>query len=323
MAVCSVLQPMYNASMQGLGPVFLTIGMGLVLAYMFSKITQNPRLEAWVKTEFTEFFVSFIFAAIFLILIKTFCNIDYCSIYSDITGNSCNSGSIYDGAIQYLKDAADHAHCTMINARYLLGKIELDQSYWIWKCPFGICLFAGGQIGTSYSKYAGAGYLSSAVVFVMQSALTAFVSAMVHLQFVYSIATGAVLVLLPLGVFFRSVSFLRKAGAVALAICFSFTIVYPLMFAFFKLAFPVPSCAREDESKLKVESNISDWLMGTADIAEIDANDITEVLAQLANVGFYGVFLPNLALVVAIGTVVYLSGMMGGEADIGHLFRLM
>ena len=324
MSFCSAFQPMYDAVIRTSGFVSVMLGMAIALMYMIGEGISNPRLIAQSKEEFIQLLISFMFLSLSLILIKTMCSVDYCSIYALFSGSSSQTcGSIYDGAVSYLSSVASYAHNVTVGARYYIGKSEVAQTYSKWKCPLFLCIFSGGGTGENDMPYAGAGYFISVFTMVMQSGLFAFFNAMLNLQFISSLSSGFFLMLFPFAVFFRAMPFMRKAGAVIMAIVFSFFVVYPLLLSVFGLAFSMPSYPMPDESKLKPSGGFWGWLSGSVDIANLDVGEIISLFSTVGAMMFYCVFLPNLALVSSIGTTAYITSLLGEEVDLAHLFRMM
>ncbi len=324
MSFCSAFQPMYDAVVNV--SVFVSTALTLLIAlgYMIGQSISNPRLIAWSKEEVVQLLISFLFLSLSLMMIKAMCSVDYCSFYAFFTGSSPGgSGSIYDGAVDYLSDIASYAHNVTVEARYFIGKAEIAQSYSKWKCPLPLCIFSGGGTGENDVSYAGAGYFIGIFTMVMQSGLFAFFSAMLNLQFITSLSSGFFLMLFPFAVFFRTMPFMRRVGAVIMAIAFSFFVVYPFLLSVFGLAFPTPYHPMPDESSLEPSGGFWSWLSGSCDIANLDVDAILTLFSDIGRMMFHCVFLPNLALVASIGSAAYIASVLGEEIDLAHLFRMM
>jgi len=139
---------------------------------------------------------------------------------------------------------------------------------------------------------------------------------------------------LPIGIFLRSMPYLRQLGALLIAVVFSFMLVYPVILAMFGLVpeFTKSQISGFDPSSYD-ESKVTDvsWdavIVDSGSIAdeffEDDTNfKVAEPLAFTGQAFFVAVFLPTVAMLSALASTIYLSRMMGQEIDLSRVIQMV
>lgn len=315
----------------------ILFAMIIGLTYAAGQAMSNPKLLLWAKTEFVQLFFSAAFMFIMMGIISYFCYFTTADIGA-LTSVSSQpvSVSIYKGAEDYLKEAANYTRIAVINARYHLGAIEVQQIYSTWTCPIW-CFFSTGATGASVSPEAGASYLSPAFTLLLNSSLVSFFSAFMHVFFLNYVGTGLFLFLVPIAIITRSLPYMRSFGSLLLATIFALYVVYPSVLAAYYVALSgqisteitdlAAAGIPPDESKLQqleLSALSSDWFLGTYELTVgAHAGDIPQAASLSAKAFFYSTFLPTLALLVAAGAAVYVGKLMGEEIDLSRLIQMV
>ena len=306
--------------------------MIVILAYMYSMIISNPKVSLWAKTEIFQIVASVATIFILGMIISGFCSLKT----SDLTAltdlpSSSSSVDIYQGAKNYLANATAFAHESVKINRYYLEAFSNMELRSVWDCDMG-CLF--GSSGQGSSPDAGYSSLASAYNMALNTSFFAFFSGMNYLfilEFVYS---GLPLFFLPIGIFLRSMPYLRQLGALLIAVVFSFMLVYPVILAMFGLVpeFTKSQISGFDPSSYD-ESKVTDvsWdavIVDSGSIAdeffEDDTNfKVAEPLAFTGQAFFVAVFLPTVAMLSALASTIYLSRMMGQEIDLSRVIQMV
>jgi hypothetical protein len=152
------------------------------------------------------------------------------------------------------------------------------------------------------------------------------------LLFVYR---GFVFLFLPLGVFLRSMPYMRPFGSLMFAVAMSFLIVYPLMLGIFGLMSDVildaPVDVGDYDEHVFPESEEGAEILGSSFGGEDYVYD--NYLGGIDNVGgamafaatafIAGVFFPTLALLATIASVSYIARLYGDEIDLSRLTQLV
>jgi hypothetical protein len=257
-------------------------------------------------------------------MIKVLCGVDFVSLAQMFDSSvSGEQHDVYEASLSYLKDVARYCHSVVITARYYLGKINIAQSYSVWKCPMPLCIFTTGGTGESKNPHQGATFFSSFYHILMNSALLAFFSVMNLYHFLKGLEQGNLLFLLPFAVFFRSIPALRRVGAVMFGIVIAFFFAMPVTLALLSVAFPVPAYSPPDESSLHVSGSFGAWFSGSASVSKLEWADVQNSIALFANFSFYGIIIPNVVLLATFGAAFYMGGMFGEDIDASHVFRIV
>ncbi|MEW6528494.1 MAG: hypothetical protein AB1391_01250 [Candidatus Micrarchaeota archaeon] len=297
------------------------------ITFALSQATSNPKLSVWSKIEIMQLIFSTAFVLILLEIIASFCTFSTNDI-AMLTGSSAPTPAlpVYDGAEKYLVQSAAYSKVAMINARYYLGVINVQEMVSTWKCPDWCFLTVGGT-GASASPNAGSSMFSSAFMLLLNSSLMSFMSSFMHIFFLKYIQSGLFLFLFPLAIITRSLPYLRTFGAVILAVIFAFYVIYPSILAAFYVSLSdsmvPPVMKNEDELKQK-DFDFGAALWGDNPVKlSVSASDIGDVSNSAAKAFFYSVFLPTVALLATGAAATYVSRLMGEDIDLSRLTQMI
>lgn len=348
---------------------FTTIIIGLV--YAFGEITSNPKALVWAKTEIFQLFISAFCAVVLILSLSSFCAIDVSGIYSLFSTTSVVStpSTIFDGAENYFVSSGGYLNNLTQVTRYHLGGYFYLQSFHQSFCDGGglgtrilLCTFGsvtnyigtyGGSVGYQVSRLpeSGYGYVSSAVFVAFNSLLFSHISSLNYALILRYLYSGLPLVLIPLGLFLRSMPFMRGIGATMISISFSFLIVYPLVLAIFNIDLvrsdsslapctPVFVYVGEDiNSKVTVgdafdqDESISNDIFSIAtdkvmcgrtySTSETVGDMPFEIIKHAGNAFILGVFIPSLALLASVASIGYLNRFLGEEIDLSRIIQMV
>ena len=168
------------------------------------------------------------------------------------------------------------------------------------------------------------------------------------------INTGLVMMLLPLGIFLRSMPYMRTLGGLLIAVALSFMVIYPLMLASFSLIFdslfkiPDPlKCYIYNEGQLEsafVRAKGLDPVKpysralffepgdpcdaptkadtGSGAYDEKDPNEL-EAMKLAGSAFLAGVFFPTIAMLGAVANVRFITRLLGEDIDLSRIIQMM
>ncbi len=317
-------------------------------SYMVGQAISNPKVTVWAKTEAVQLFASFVSLLFLGVIMSTFCTIqmgDIAAIFEDVDYGGVPTYSIYQGAENYLKGAAVFSHNALTVIRYHLegftvlahvGKFECDLATGPigWGCYFGYS-------GENISPFGGYGAINGALTVAFNSTLMSYMVALNYLFILRYVYYGFVLFLMPIGIFTRSLPFLRTFGSVLIATALSFMLVYPLMLASFDLVSSVlidsPTYMYQDVSLEKyLDESIYPETSTTAasigmmfdetalkDRYDLHESNVPHVIMFGAQAFIAAFFLPSLALLATIATIAYLARIYGEEIDLSRIMQMV
>lgn len=326
------------------------------IAYMAGSATNNAKLTLWSKTEAVQFVVST--ASVFLIIttMNTFCAIKINEIATifDMPAASGNP-DIYGAAKGYLTDAAVYSHNALIVVRYHLEAYTTLSFFNAFICDLSTgrigwgCLF--GYSGDSQQPLGGYGVQTAAMNIFFNGAIIAHFMSLNFIFILLFIYKGFVFLFLPLGVFLRSMPYMRPFGSLLVALAISFLIVYPFLLAVFYLMRNVLVDADKgftplsepmssyDEAKMEGYVNGGDMItMSTGGESFVKGcyfdrggcyGDGTNIENLPGAIGFASsafvaaVFFPSIALLATIASVSYIARLYGDEIDLSRITQLV
>ncbi|MBD3209996.1 hypothetical protein GF318_01290 [Candidatus Micrarchaeota archaeon] len=215
-------------------------GFLIAFSYMLGNLLNNPKLTVWAKTEVLQVFISVASVFFIFIAINTFCAINMGEVASFFTGvETQHDLNVYDAAGEYLAESALYSHNALTVIRYHLQAYTIYAYLNAFLCDFE---FLGIGLGCWYGysgKYeqplGGYGAINAALNMVFNSTLIAHFSALNFLFILLFVYKGFVFIFLPMGVFLRSMPYMRSFGSLLIAVALSFLIVYPLMLSIYYL----------------------------------------------------------------------------------------
>ena len=318
------------------------------ITYMFGNFTKNPKVSVWAKTEVIQLVISVISVIILVFLMNTFClvNMNAVSELFGFTYTGDPTDSIYGGAENYLENSARYSHFTLSITRYHLKGFTVLAYIGMFECdgvgsaaalafPFlSGCMY--GYSGENVAPFGGYGAINGALTAMFNANLMSYVMALNYLFILRYVYYGFVFFLLPIGIFARSLPYLRGFGSVFIAIAVSFMLIYPLTLAVFDLMgsglFSAPPGSDlgkyADESVYpETSSGASFSMMFNQDYLK-DKYDLHEsnikYLAMYSAYAFIGgVFLPSVALLGTIASAVYIARLYGEEVDLSRIMQMV
>jgi len=322
------------------------------LSYMFGNFTGNPKVSVWAKTEAIQLVVSVISLVILVFIMNAFCLINMNGI-AELFGFTYTGGSgvsIYGGAENYLEGAAKFSHNALTVTRYHLKGFTVLAYVGMFQCagvgsavalafPFlSGCMY--GYSGENIAPFGGYGAINGALSAMFNADMMSFIMALNYLFILRYVYYGFVFFLLPIGIFTRSLPYLRTFGSVFIATAISFMLVYPLILAVFDLMSPVlidsPGYMYGDadlssylnEGVYPHTSSGSsfammfdqDYLRDKYDLHESNIKHLIMFSAQAFIAAF---FMPSIALLGTIASTVYLSRLYGEEIDLSRIMQMV
>ncbi|VVC04863.1 Uncharacterised protein [Candidatus Bilamarchaeum dharawalense] len=325
----------------------------IALSYMGSKALSNPKLSLWAKTELIQIGISLFTIVVILAAVKLFCTIDVTSIGDSLgfTGTRPPNANIFEAAGLFLNNAAVYTHNAIIVSRYQLEAYTVLSYYNAFYCDFSIgrvglgCWFGYG--GDNAQPYGGYGSSIAALNAAYNGLLITYFTIISYIFVLLFVYKGFAFFFLPVGMFIRSLPYMRNLGAVLIAIAMSFLIVYPAVLSVFYLMneklFEEPSGIGSGEFKEGENSldrsdaqyfAMSTWgedpikcaYLGTSNeysCSDHDLGDVPYALAFAAYAYVAGGFFPTVALLATIASVSYIARLYGDEVDLSRLVQMV
>ncbi len=315
-------------------------------SFMVGQTIRNPKVTVWAKTEIVQLFASFISLLFMAMIITTFCSVDMGDVAEVFDFTYANPGySIYEGAESYINGAALYAHNAMKVTRYHLegftvlayvGKFECDLATGPigWGCYYGYS-------GENLSPFGGYSAINGALTVAFNSTLMSYMMALNYLFILRYVYHGFVLFLMPIGIFMRSLPYMRTFGSVLIATALSFMFVYPIMLAVFDLMgnvlinSPYYTYADYDLNDYLDESIYKETSTSGASTAsmfkedylkdkyELRDSNVPHVVMFAASAFVAAFFFPSLALIATIASTVYLARLYGEEIDLSRIMQMV
>jgi hypothetical protein len=281
-----------------------TILLFFSLVYMVSKIIPKPEWVIWIKDEFYQTIISVVIVVMLVAVLSA-----VCGVFTSIAGDDPFSiahdylnGLVWDKTINYATRAFQDSLICQLVAGY---KTHMGPT----------------SLGTTYSQHIG--LRTVAVNFDFLYTLFAGLSASLMIQDIglSIIQAFAFRIMLPIGVLFRVFPFLRRAGAMFIALAIGLYIVYPLCFVMNKMI--VDSVMGDIEPALVSSANqiqnIAEpfILMIISPFLPWALTDLFWLMQQAALLLPQAIFLPTLNLVITLTFIKnaarVLSQNFGGE----------
>ncbi len=195
-----------------------TILLSLSLVFMVSQITGKHEWVVWIKDEFYQTIISVIIVILLVMVLTLVCN-----IFSNIAG-----GDPFVIAHAYLND--------LVWSRTINDAINAFQASLLCQIVAGYKTHMGPKsLGTTYSQHMGLRTVATNFDFLYTLFVGLSASLMIQDIGLSIIQAFAFRIMLPLGILFRVFPFLRKAGAMLIALALGLYIVFPLCFVMDKM----------------------------------------------------------------------------------------
>ena len=337
--------------------VVTAIIVGIV--YMIGNTLSNPKLTLWAKTEIIQLFVSIAVVGSIFGLIGSFCSISINSIIGvfPITASfPASAVTIYDGGELYLVEAGKWIHSVFAAARYHLAAFNILEGFGrtlclgpegaalnVIFCIFGTALSLGGGTGISLSLDSGYAFAAPAISVAFNSLMISYLSTLNYLFILRFVYSGFIFFFLPLGIFLRSMPFIRGLGSLMMSVTISFMIVYPLVLSIFYIDFLSAKILAPDLSAkvshyaaadpddavdlldaLDVVGLHSDVFDYDTSFGQAVGNDASlDIMKLTGNAVLLGIFVPSLAMLATIASIMYLNRFLGEEIDLSRVIQVI
>lgn len=347
----------------GMAAMITAIIIGLSL--MLGRLINNPKATLWAKTEAVQLVISLSTVVLLGSLINTFCAIDVVELmglFEIEPPASVEDVSIYDAAETYLVEAAYYSHNAMSVARFHLEGYTVLSYTSVFSCGALRCFF--GYSGTRGQPFGAFGAGMGAMNLFFNSMLMAHISCLSFLFLLVYVYRGFVFLFLPLGIFIRSMPYMRGFGSLLMAVSICFLLIYPLILSLFYMTGDVlldrpvyaPGESDDDAGDFLYEyrnmerkfyergstryqegsSSGTGWALlaslqlmlprGEEWFQESyfpDGGQPVRVMRFCASAFIAAVFLPTLALIGTIASIVYMTRMLGEEIDLSKITRMI
>jgi hypothetical protein len=324
----------------------------IALSYMASKFLSNPKLSLWAKTEIIQLGISVVTVIVITTTISSFCTIDISEIANMLEISGVASANVYEAAGYFLRDSLSYTHDALVVSRYQLEAYTVLSYFSGFICDFSVgrvgfgCWFGWG--GENMQPYGGYGAGMAALNVAYNGLLITYFTDLSYLFVLLFVYKGFAFVFLPVGIFARSLPYMRSLGAVLISVSMSFLIVYPAVLGVFYLMseklfedFGVGAAEfHQGESSLE-RSDAEFFAMSTwgedpvkcAYLAldnsyaepcdDTRLGDIPYALEYAARGYIAGGFFPTIALLATIASVSYLARLYGDEIDLSKIVQMV
>ena len=317
----------------------------IAISFMIGQALRNPKITVWAKTEIVQLFMSFISLLLLGTLLGFFCSISMNDIASIFEISYSGPDSMFEAAHDYLFRASTYAHTALTVIRYhlegytilaFMGEFECDLATGPigWGCWFGYS-------GASVQPFGGYAALTAALNTAFNSILMAYLMSLNYLMILLYAYKGFAFFLFPIGIFMRSMPYMRSFGSVLMALAISFTIVYPFFLAVFDLMadglIVYDSELVDNFGRMSSEDVYPDNSAGVgASLASAFSKDYVKdniyfehgdepaKAIAFGGAAFIVAFLfPSVALLGAIASTVYIARLYGEEIDLSRIMQMV
>jgi hypothetical protein len=331
--------------------------VGLIgLAYMAGTATNNAKLTLWSKTEAVQFVASIVSVFLIIISMNTFCAIKINEI-AEVFDMPAAAGDpdIYAAANGYLTDAAIYSHNALTVVRYHLEAYTTLSFFNAFMCDLATgrigwgCLF--GYSGDSQQPLGGYSVQTAAMNIFFNAAIIAHFMSLNFIFILLFVYKGFVFLFLPLGVFMRSMPYMRSFGSLLVALAISFLLVYPFLLAVMYLMrnvlvdadtgytpLPVPMSGYDEERYDDLVNGGDMIAMSTMGESYVEhcyfsvdgcgwsgdsKENLPGAIGFASNAFVAAVFFPSVALLATIASVGYIARLYGDEIDLSRITQLV
>jgi hypothetical protein len=206
-----------------------------------------------------------------------------------------------------------------------------------WGCMFGYS-------GTNTSPLGSYNSILAALNLFYNSTLLSFFTAMNFLFILLYVKKGLVLFFLPFGIFLRSVPFMRSLGSLFMSVALGFLFIYPMTLAVFDMMGNklldrpsyIPSNYPSAYINEKVYPNNGGASgAGASAAAAFEGADYfedlyfgsgdrtTEAIGFAAKAFIASTFMPTVAMLATIASIVFMARIYGEEIDLSRLLQMV
>ena len=333
-------------------------GIMIALGFMVGRAIANPKLTLWARTEFVQIIISFASVFFIIMTLNTMCGVNVSEVGAIFDIPTPASISVYAAAQEYLREAGIYSHNAMTVVRYHLEAYTVLSYMNLFSCDFSTghigwgCLF--GYSGTSLQPFGGYGASLGALNIAFNSTIVSHFTVLNYLFILLYVYKGFVFFFLPLGIFLRSMPYMRAFGSLLVSIAISFLVVYPIMLSVLYLMGDglvdrstnyIPDSGYNrylDETIFPDQEGVSGAIAsaggfggiltggltggGQNEVFEIyfpSGENIPGALSFAAKAFIAAVFMPSVALLATIASVVYVARLYGQEVDLNRITQLV
>lgn len=334
--------------------IYMAVGMGALLAlvaiaYMVGNALSHPQLLDWAKMEFMQAIASVLmFALIVFLITQVECRMSVAEPAKWFGFANAPDVSMMAYAQSYLQNIMEEVHLTIVSIRYEMGILNVRASFNNYVSEG----FIGGK-GVSISPYSGDYTTNGTMNMLLNLNSTFMLSALFEYfsLFFFASASGLFVLFVPVGLFLRSMPFMRGTGATLIAIGAAFYIFYPLLFAMIGLASnsaginnyaatQMPSSLGSDaaqkidsivQMEQKLANNKRDAYTGGEDslpkpMLQYEGGknvDVPKYFLMTSYNFIRAVMLPTIALVITAMFAKDLAALLGEELDASRIAQLV
>lgn len=261
-------QEAFNSAM-GLVAVAIMLAVVIIaLSYMAGTATSNPNLLVFSKDEITHLIITIVLAVFILSFFEGSCH--FFNQFLDTPGGALSVSQNYMYGLQVKGNM-------MLSS---LIKSSVSEKFKAARIHGYTMPFTGGEMYFLYSYHTAKGRQYEILADMVTMG---YIGAGVQYYILMFVQSFVFPVLLPFGLMLRALPFVREAGNVLLALCFSIIIILPFAYAINASAssINIDFCDSDAERVLVGCSGLTGW-------------------GSIAAYLFQTIFLPNLAMVVFI-----------------------
>ncbi len=324
-------------------------------AYMAGTALANPKLTLWGRTEAVQLVISMATVFVLLTIMNTFCTIrmDEVAGLFDLTAPPGNP-DIYSAAQSYLNETAIYSHNALTVVRYHLEAYTTLSFFNAFICDLATgrigwgCLF--GYSGDTQQPLGGYGAHMAAMNIFFNGAIISHFMVLNFLFILLFVYKGFVFLFLPLGVFMRSMPYMRSFGSLFIALAMAFLVVYPFLLSILYLMrntlldagtgftpLPQPMSAYNEDKYPAQEGGggVAQSVMGEEYLRAcyfssggcgFGSNDLENPAGAImfaSNSLVAAVFFPSIALLATIASVSYIARLYGEDIDLSRITQLV
>ncbi|MDO8339346.1 MAG: hypothetical protein Q7T16_01685 [Candidatus Burarchaeum sp.] len=297
------------------------------LIFMLGRAMRSSTIEAWVKLELYQVLATILFVSGSMFFIGIFCSVDV-TFFSDYINLGVVdpalidpamfpvNANMFDASSDYLVWLQNNIYGSStqpgfyLQVKSVLMKWEVQASKSEFNCPGEFCLMMpnGWSIdpGTGFYTKLNAGYAALQALIISMLSVSS-------LRFMLEYASaGALLILFPIGAFFRSIPYMRGFGGALMALALTLYLALPfILFVNALVAYPVITGT---PNLFAPPSTCSSDGSGAC---------IVPIAQQAASASFVTVFLPALDFILLAAIGRDLARLFGSELDLTGLSQLV
>jgi len=285
--------------------------LAISLMYMAGMAIRSPTIGAWARIEVYQAAATVMFVSAAAFMVGTACDVDlsFFGTYlylSPAPPGFTGSTDFFEAGGIYLRALQERVYEYFDIVKTILMRWEVRVSRSEYNCPMSCFILPHGwsiDPGMGYYAKMGAGY------FALNTLVVSMLSLSSLLYMLEYAASGALVLLFPLGALFRSIPYMRGFGGALMALALVLFLGLPIIlfvnallaYGALTLPIPLPPSCTEDGS----------------------GGCIAPMAAMAATAGFTTVFLPLLDFIFLAAFGRELAELFGSELDLTRLSQLV